>query len=302
MLHPRHFLYGSMLLALGLSMCAKAPPPSSGAAPEGTAASSASGGPTRSPNYPAINNQMVTFQSDGLTLVGYLSKPAGDGPFPALIRNHGSEHDPRGGPQGEPSVFVTAGYVEFAPLRRGHGDSQGEWIVDSINNERTAHGKAAAAELLVKLMETEQLDDQLAGLAYLKSLPYVDLNRMGVIGCSYGGIQTILGAESGAGYKAAVAMSPAAESWAGNKPLQDRLIQAVSGIDIPVFLIHPAHDASLEPGITLGKEFERLGKPYQLKIFPEVGTEEQQGHCFGGPGGTEIWQADVLAFFAQYLH
>ena len=298
MLHPHRLLYGSTILALALTMCAK--PPAS--APEATADSSASAAPTNPPWFAPINGQRVTFQSDGLTLVGYLSKPEGAGPFPALIRNHGSEHDPKG-QQDAPSIFVTAGYVEFAPLRRGHGDSEGEWIVDSTNNERTAHGKPAAAQLLVKLMETEQLDDQLAGLDYLKSLPYVDLNRLGVIGCSYGGIQTLLGAESEAGYKAAVAMSPAAESWEGNKPLQDRLIQAVSGIDIPVFLIHPAHDASLEPGITLGKEFERLGKTYQLKIYPEdVGTPKQQEHCFGGPGGTEIWQADVLAFFAQYLH
>jgi len=244
----------------------------------------------------------VTFESDGLTLVGYLFKPAGDGPFPALIWNHGSDHVPDKGIQGGASVFLTAGYVVFAPLRRGHGDSEGEWISDVIGQERTTNGRAAAAELFIKLMETEQLDDQLAGLAYLKSLPYVDLNRLGVIGCSYGGIQTILGAESGAGYKAAVAMSPAAESWHNNQPLQDGLIKAVSGINIPVFLIHPAKDVSLEPGIALGKEFERLGKPYQLKIFPPVGTEAQQGHCFGGIGGNEIWQADVLAFFAQYLH
>jgi dienelactone hydrolase len=298
MSHPHRLLYGSTILALVLTMCAKPPAPSAGAPPEATTAA-----PTRSPWFAPINNQKVTFQSDGLTLVGYLSKPEGDGPFPALISNHGSEHTPSDKSGQADPVFGPAGYVVLRPLRRGHGESQGEWIVDSINRERTANGKAAAAQLLVTLMETEQLDDQLAGLAYLKSLPYVDTNRLGVIGCSYGGIQTLLGAERGPGYKAAVAMSPAAESWNGNKPLQDRLIQAVSGIDIPVFLIHPAKDASLEPGITLGKEFERLGKTYQLKIYPEdVGTPEQQEHCFGGPGGSVIWQADVLAFFAQYIH
>ena len=29
-----------------------------------------------------VTDQAVTFQSDGLTLVGFLSKPAGEGPFP----------------------------------------------------------------------------------------------------------------------------------------------------------------------------------------------------------------------------
>src|SRR5215470_13127825 len=41
----------------------------------------------------------VTFKSGNLTLVGYLFKPDGDGPFPALIWNHGSEQDPASGMQ-----------------------------------------------------------------------------------------------------------------------------------------------------------------------------------------------------------
>jgi len=301
MLHPHRSLYGLLILAVTLTMCANPPSsvPLQGTTPAAPPA-------TETPNAPPTSepiNTKVTFTSGDLTLVGYLFKPAGDGPFPALIWNHGSDHNPDKGVQGAASVFLAAGYVVFAPLRRGHGESQGEWISDVVGQERTTNGRAAAAELFIKLMETEQLDDQLAGLAYLKSLPYVDVNRLGVIGCSYGGIQTILGAASGAGYKAAVAMSPAAESWHNNTPLQDGLINAVGRIDIPVFLIHPAKDVSLEPGITLGKEFERLGKPYQLKIYPEdVGTPEQQEHCFGGIGGNEIWGADVLAFFAQYLH
>ncbi len=247
--------------------------------------------------------EKVTFKSGDLTLEGFLFKPAGDGPFPALIWNHGSEQYPDQGPEfpGIASVFVPAGYVVFAPVRRGQGESQGEYISDATKQEHDTNGSAAGAALLVKLMETEQLDDQLAGLDYLKALPYVDVNRLGVIGCSYGGIQTLLAAERGAGFKAAVAISPAAESWNGNKPLRDRLIKAVSGISIPVFIIHPAKDVSLEPGKELAKEFERLGKPYQLKIYPPVGTEAQQGHCFGGAQGNEIWQADVLAFFSQYL-
>jgi carboxymethylenebutenolidase len=101
--------------------------------------------------------------------------------------------------------------------------------------------------MTVQLLETEQLDDQLAGLAYLKQLPFVDRDRIAVAGCSYGGIQTLLGAERIAGYKAAISISPAALSWDGNPFLQKRLIQSVRGINIPVLLLQPARDASLEP-------------------------------------------------------
>src|SRR5258706_7383751 len=267
MLRPNRFLYGLSILAIAVITCA-IPPSQTGTMPAAPSATEISNLP---PTSEPLMNQRVPLQSDGLTLVAYLSKPAGDGPFPAIISNHGSDHDPSKGLQGIGPLFAPHGYVVFTPIRRGHGDSQGDWIADVLKQENTTNGKAAANALMVKLMSTEQLDDQLAGLAYLKSLPYVDMDRIGVFGCSYGGIETIFGAESDvAGYRAAVAMSPAAESWGGNKLLQDRLVKAVSGIDIPLFLIHPAKDVSLQPGKTLANGFERLGKPYQLKIYSGV--------------------------------
>ena len=97
----------------------------------------------------------------------------------------------------------------------------------------------------------------------------------------------LFGAEAGDGFKAAIAISPGAESWDGNKPLDARLLQAVDNIKIPVFVIHPAKDASLNPGFNLGPEFQKLGKPYGLKIFPPFGPAQAQGHCFPGQG-TQI--------------
>ena len=78
---------------------------------------------------------------------------------------------------------------------------------------RRGQDNHAASSLAVRLMEGEHLDDQLAGLAYLKRQPYVDPHRLVVAGCSFGGIQTLLAAERGAGYRAAVAISPGALSW-----------------------------------------------------------------------------------------
>ena len=142
--------------------------------------------------------ERVTFKSDKLTLVGFLFKPDGQGPFPGLIWNHGSERSPGTTPQFDAvaAIFVPAGYVVFAPMRRGHGDSEGRYIQDELERERQGGN---AHRLQVRLLEGEQLDDQLAGQAYLKSLPYVDQSRLAVAGCSYGGIQTLLAAERGAG-------------------------------------------------------------------------------------------------------
>jgi dienelactone hydrolase len=238
----------------------------------------------------SLTKQLTTFKSHGLTLVGFLFKPEGPGPFPAILWNHGSEKHPDGGQQfdGVAKVFVPAGYVVFAPMRRGHGESQGTYIVAELDSIRRTRGIDAANQELVHLLETEQLDDQLAGLTFLKTLPYVDSSRLLVAGCSFGGIEALLAAEHDIGYKAAIAISPGALSWQHNPQLQRRLVQSVRNINIPVLLLQPAKDASLEPSRVLGDEFRRLGKPFSGKIYPAVGPEDEQRHCFGGAKGMHI--------------
>ena len=247
---------------------------------------------------PAFNKQRVTFKSGALTLVGYLYKPDGSGKFPAVLWNHGSERNPGGGPQFDTvaSVFVPAGYAVFAPMRRGHSDSEGEHIADAMQRESALHGPEAGPRLGTKLLETSQLDDQLAGLALLKQQTFVDTSRLVVAGCSFGGIQTLLGAERNVGYRAAVSISPAAQSWARNPDLRARLMTAAKRITIPVFLLQPPKDDSLEPARVLGPELERRNALNRVKIYPAEGPEEQQVHCFGGAKGMHVWAADVLAF------
>jgi hypothetical protein len=85
----------------------------------------------------------------------------------------------------------------------------------------------------------------------------------------------------------------------GNPLLQDRLVRAVRKIEIPVFLLQPPKDASLEPSRVLGAEFTRLGKPFTGKIYPATGPEEEQTHCFGGAKGMHVWAADAVAFLSK---
>src|SRR5580693_9929305 len=61
----------------------------------------------------------VSFPAGGLTLRGFLYKPSGSGPFPAMIWNHGSEKQP--GWQPELAAFYNShGFVFFLPHRHGH--------------------------------------------------------------------------------------------------------------------------------------------------------------------------------------
>jgi dienelactone hydrolase len=259
---------------------------------------------TASAQSPRFQKQRVSYPSGRLTLVGYLYRPDGPGPFPTLIWNHGSEPDPAGAPQFDSvaAIFVPAGYAVLAPVRRGHSGSQGDYIQDRIAATFRQSGPDAAERLMVQLMESEQLSDQLAGLSYAKTLAFVDTSRLVVAGCSYGGIQTLLAAERGAGFKAALAISPAALSWRGHAVLQERLIEAVRRIDIPVLLIQPPQDPSLEPAHRLGAEARRLGKTaFTAKVYPATMPESQQGHCFGGAKGMHNWASEALEFFGGVL-
>lgn len=255
------------------------------------------------PDDAPFGKQRVTFKNGDLTLVGYLFRPSGTGPFPTVIWNHGSEPNPGGSRQFDSvaSIFVPAGYVVFAPMRRGHSDSEGEYIVTARERETARNGEAAGRELTTRLLETSQLQDQLAGLAFARQLAFVDTDKLVVAGCSFGGIQSLLGAEAKVGYRAAISISPAALNWGHNRGLEARLSKAVNGIDIPVFLIQPPKDASLGPAHVLGPMLERRNALSRVKIYPGDIPEDQQEHCFGGARGMHVWGADAVSFLKAAL-
>src|SRR6202166_3856592 len=121
----------------------------------------------------------VVFPSGGRQLHGFLWKPEGSGPFRAIVWNHGSEKLP--GSQPALANFYTAhSYVFFVPHRRGQGRSPGDYIQDQV-------AQAAPGERARRMVELQQaeVDDVIAGLNYLRSLPFVDPARIVISGCSY---------------------------------------------------------------------------------------------------------------------
>jgi dienelactone hydrolase len=260
---------------------------------------------TTSAQKAEINKQRVTFSNDNLKLVGIVYKPDGPGPFPTLIWNHGSETDPEGGHRFDTvaEFFVRAGYSVFAPIRRGQVPSQGAYIIDIATARLRQRGNTETyGSIVTRLLETEQLQDQLEGIAYAKKLPFVDAKRLVVAGCSFGGIQTLLAAESGVDLKAAFSISPAALMWDGDPEIGSRLAAAVKNITMPVRLIQPPQDASLNPARVLGEVARSSGKAsFATEIYPKTMPRLQQGHCFGGARGTHNWAPDALAFFNHVL-
>jgi carboxymethylenebutenolidase len=239
--------------------------------------------------------QEITFPSGSVTLHGFLFKPAGDGPFPAVLWNHGSERLP-GRLQPLADFFVGKGYAFFVPHRRGQGRSSdaAPYVMDLLRTEGQVRGPSARSAKLVEMMQLH-FQDQLAGLAYLSSLAFVDAKRIAVMGCSFGGIQTLLAAENAPDVRAAVDFAGGAESWEGSPDLRARMIKAARNAKVPVFFIQAEGDYDLAPSRTLAKEMEKQGKPAQIRIYPSVGHTQQENHSFC-VHGVDAWGADALAF------
>ena len=239
--------------------------------------------------------QEVTFLSGSLTLHGFLFKPAADGPFPAILWNHGSEHLP-GRLQPLADFFTGKGYVFFVPHRRGQGRSSdaGPYVMDVLKAEGQQRGSSARSAKLVEVMEVH-FQDQLAALAYLRSLAFVDTKRMVVMGCSFGGIQTLLAAEDAPNIRAAVDFAGGAESWEGSPDLRARMMKAAREAKVPVFFIQAEGDYNLAPSRVLSKEVEKQGRPFKVQIYPSVGHTPQDNHSFC-VHEVGMWGPDVLAF------
>jgi carboxymethylenebutenolidase len=241
--------------------------------------------------------ELVSFPSGDLVLRGYLYKPQGAGPFPAIIWNHGSEKLP--GQQPELARFYTKlGFVFFLPHRHGQGRSPGAYFQDLIEKYAAIEKNRTLFQKYVVRLHEEYNLDVVAAVEWLKGQPFVDQQHMVMSGCSYGGIQTLLTAEKGLGLRAFVPFAPAARSWA-NTELRERLLEAVLGAKAPLFLIQAQNDFSLGPSEVLGPMIKRKAPPNQARIYPPYGTTPEEGHWDFATkeGGSDIWGPDVFAFF-----
>jgi carboxymethylenebutenolidase len=245
--------------------------------------------------YAGTPPDTVAFRSGSKTLHGLLYKPMGTGPYPAVLYNHG----------GSPGLisnaafdavaphFVEKGWVFFAPYRRGQGLSAdaGTFVGAEIRAAEKHGGLVAGGATLVRLLSGEQLDDQLAALAWLQAQPFVQAKRIAVMGNSFGGIETVLGAEHHA-YCAAVDLTGAAMSWDQAPALRERLTQAVQHAQSPILFLQAENDYSVEPSKVLYAAARAAHRVAQIHIYPPFqggGVAGMQGHSFAWLGVSEWW-------------
>lgn len=254
--------------------------------------------------------QIVEVPSGTLHLKGYLWMPAGPGPFPAVLFNHGSGADDAQHTAGRTMaeaaadlapVFLQHSYVFFYLCRRGQGLSadQGSFTQDLLK-QAEAKGPEARKQLHYQLVTGGQLDDVLAGLAFLKTAHGVDPKRIAIAGHSFGGMLTLLSGDHDSTIRAEVTFGAGANSWNASQELRQSTFASVDKSSAPIMLLHAANDYDTTPGTEIAAELDRLHKPHLLKIYPAVGKTSDDGHNLLYLAIPE-WESDVFRFLDEHV-
>ena len=248
----------------------------------------------------------------GAKVHGWLVKPANFDPnrrYPLIVLIHG-------GPQGawmdswsyrwNPQIYANAGYVVFAPNPRG-STTYGQQFVNEVS---TDWGGRAFVDIK-------------NGVAEVIKSPYIDRNRIGAAGASYGGymVDWLLGHNNDPKFKFKAFVSHAGvynlesmaasteEIWFVNwefkgMPWENPTFynrwsphKFVKNFDTPTLVTAGELDyrVPVDQSLQLFTGLQLRGVPSKLVIFPD------EGHWILKPRNSELWHRNVLEWFDKYL-
>lgn len=186
--------------------------------------------------------------------------------------------------------------------------SQG-WVYFKIDNRGSYNRGKAFEDQIYHARGTVEVEDQLAGANYLKSLPFVDGNKIATYGWSYGGYMSLKMLEKTPGvYAAAVSGAPVTdwqlydthytERYLGD-PAKDPKSYATSQavedspkIKDPLLLIHGMADDNvfLDNSTKVAAKMQATATPFEMMFYPGY------THRVGGPMVSQHLWGTILEF------
>jgi dienelactone hydrolase len=116
-------------------------------------------------------------------------RPAGEGPYPLVVFNHGRAVSDKRAQQGRyrpeaaARYLVAKGFVVLVPTRVGYWENYGDFDPEATGSCNSTRPEAAAQAMFDQVMAT---------VALAKTLPYVDASRWIVAGQSAGGAASVV--------------------------------------------------------------------------------------------------------------
>jgi dienelactone hydrolase len=242
----------------------------------------------------------ISYLSSNLRISGYLYRPAGTGPFPTIVYNHGSReaHERQPVPWVRlAALYVSAGYAVLVTERRGYGKSDGPTWTDAVGRDTTSR--------FIDRCEAEA-DDVLAAVDFLGTVPFADRSRLGIVGWSLGGIVMLFAIARSKAFRAAVDQAGGVLTWRRSAALQAALTDAARRATCPVLLLDAENDAAPEAIPTLARAMEAAALPHTMVIYPPYMPPHPTGsvapgHAVFEADGIPIWGRDAVSFLDSYL-
>ena len=186
------------------------------------------------------------------------------------------------------------------PERRGNGDSDGPTLAEAIGSD--------LGQRFVERVEAET-DDVFAALDYLRTLPFADTKRIGIMGHSLGGIVTMFAISRSTTFAVAINQAGAAGAWNISAELRSALIAAAEKAMTPALLQVAQNDRTTDSITTLAEIFKKRGVAHRMVIYEPFtpqqpvgqGSQQAPGHEVFRAQGVHVWEKDVLEFLARYL-
>ena len=166
-------------------------------------------------------------------------------------------------------LFAQAGFGVFELDNRGSANRDRAF-------ESAIHGRLGYAEVA----------DQLAGVRFLSRLDWVDANRIGIFGHSYGGYMVLMCLAASHVFRAGVSVAPVTDWALYDTHYTERylgtpednpqgyagsaVLPHVPNIDAPLMLMHGMADDNVlfTHSLKLIKALQDAGKPFELMTYP----------------------------------
>ena len=221
--------------------------------------------------------------------------------YPCLIYVYGGPHS-----QLVTNSFMSGGvFLEFMA-------EQG-YVVFTLDNRGTQNRGADFEKCIHRNLGVKEVEDQMCGVEYLKTLPYVDAERIGLDGWSYGGFMTLsLITEHPEAFKAASCGGPVV-NWAWYEVMYGErymdtpqenpdgyenanIIPKIKNVKCPLLVMHGCQDHTVVWQHTLELMRQAVTDGIEIEYFPYTAHD----HNVMGKERVHLWNK-LLRFHNQNL-
>lgn len=213
---------------------------------------------------------------DGQTLYFRLIKPVGFQPdvkYPVIV-------DVYGGPHGQRvRKKWSIGWQQYM--------AQNGYVVFALDNRGTSFRGVEFDAPIYRRLGSVEVEDQVAGIEFLKSLSFVNPDRIGIFGWSYGGYMTLMSLmQAPAAFAAGVSGAPVTdwllydthytERYLGHPEVNRRpydsssVFPYVGALEKPLLIVHGMADDNVlfSNSTKLFKALQDLGLPFETMTYP----------------------------------